>query len=120
MTRSMGQNRKYKIAIKHGFIKGTFFAKPLAYHEDYTAEIKQNFPAELDKSKPVSMQQASATFGGCASCTSNGDCSKRSRFLCKAAGIFCTTLCHKRRGANKQCTLFSDLCTECTDVVESW
>ena len=119
VIRSKGMNHKYKIASKHGFIKGTFLAKQLTYHEGYNSEIIQIFPAELDKSKPISIQQACTTFGGHASCTCKGDCSKSSRCSCKAAGVFCTTLCHKGRGANQKCTLFSEFCEECTDVVET-
>jgi hypothetical protein len=121
VIRSMGQNCKYKIACKHGFIKGTFFAKQLTHHEGYNTEIMQISPAELDKSKPVSTQQVCTTAGGHASCTFKSDCSKSSK-PCKAAGIFCTTVCHKGRGANKQCILFRDLCTKFTkftDVLES-
>jgi hypothetical protein len=33
VIRSKGMNQKYKIASKHGFIKGTFPAKQLTYHK---------------------------------------------------------------------------------------
>jgi hypothetical protein len=62
VLRSKGQNYKYKIASKHGFIKGTFLAKQLMHHEGYNTEIIQIFPAELDKSKPLSIQQTCSTF----------------------------------------------------------
>jgi hypothetical protein len=114
-----GHKHKYKIARKHGFIKGMFNAQQLAYWKGYSPEITQIFPAQLKKHKSVSIQQACTAFGSQASCTCKGDCSKISRYSCKAGGIFCTILCHKGRGANKECTLFSDLCTECTVVVES-
>ncbi len=103
----------------HGFMKGTFIAQQLACWEGYTAEKIQILSAQLDKSKPISIQQACTAFGGQASCTCKGDCSKISRCSCKAAGIFCTTLCLRGSGVNKICTLFSDLCTDCTDIVES-
>ncbi len=119
MIRSKGQNHKYKIASKHGFIKGTFLAKQLTYCEGYNAETIQIFPAELDKSKLISIQQACTTFGGRSSCTCKGDSSKSSRCPCKASGVFCTMLCHRGRGGNQKCMLFSDFCMECRDVDET-
>jgi hypothetical protein len=110
---------KYKIASKHGFIKGTFIAQQLANQESYTAEIIQIFPVQLNKNKPISIKAACTAFGGQASCTCKGDWLKISRCSCKAASVFCAPLCHKGRGANKKCTLFNYLFTECTDVVES-
>ncbi len=85
VIRNKGHNPKYKLASKQGFIKRTFLAKHLSYHEGYTSEIIQIFPAQLDKKKPVSIHHACTAFRGQTSCACKGDCSKISRCLCKAA-----------------------------------
>jgi hypothetical protein len=97
-----GHQHKYKVVSKHGFIKRTILATQLAYHEGYTQEIIQIFPAQLDKSKPISIQHAYTLFGGHASCTCKGDCSKITRYSSKTVGVFCTSLCHKGRGEIKK------------------
>jgi hypothetical protein len=107
-----GKSTKYKLATKHGFLKGTFSNDQLDYRKNYTGDILQIKPLELDTEKELSVQQAATAFGGHACCNCQGDCSKISRCSCKAAGTFCTSLCHRGRGGNKQCTLFSDLCND--------
>jgi hypothetical protein len=103
---------KYVLATKHGYLKGFFRKEQLDYRENYTADILQINLTNLDRDKPLSVQQACMAFGGHASCSCQGDCSKISRCSCRAAGTFCTSLCHRGRGSNKTCTLFSDLyCT---------
>jgi hypothetical protein len=109
---SKGKSTKYKVATKHGFLKETFSGDLLDYGKNYTSDILQIKPSELEKEKELSVIQAATAFGGHASCNCQGDCSKLSRCSCKAAGTFCTSLCHRGRGGNKQCTLFSDLCCE--------
>jgi hypothetical protein len=83
----------------HGFIKGMFNAQQLAYWKGYTPEITQIFPAQLDKNKPVSIQQACTAFGSQASCTCKGDCSKISRMLMQS----CRDILHHSISQRERC-----------------
>ena len=74
-----GKSTKYKLATKHGFLKGTFSNDQLDYRKNYTGDILQIKPSELDTEKELSVQQAATAFGGHACCNCQGDCSKISR-----------------------------------------
>jgi len=105
-----GDCRVYSVASKHGYIRGTFMRDNLQHHKNYTAEIL-NFSTELDGfKKNLSLQNACDEVALGTSCNCSGDCSKIAHCSCKAAGTFCTSLCHSGRGKNKKCTLLEDLC----------
>ncbi len=50
---SKGKSTKYKIATKHGILKGTFSGDQLDYRKNYTADILQIKPSELEKEKEM-------------------------------------------------------------------
>jgi hypothetical protein len=91
----------------------------LIHHKNYTAQIL-NYSTEVEGfKKNLSLQKACDELALGTSCNCSGDCSKNARCSCKAAGTFCTSLCHSGRGKNRKCTLLEDLCcSEPDDDVE--
>jgi hypothetical protein len=74
MNKGKSKSTKYKLATKHGFLKGTFSNDQLDYRKNYTSDIPQIKPLELDTEKELSVQQAATAFGGHACCNCQGDC----------------------------------------------
>jgi hypothetical protein len=114
-----GDVNVYNVASKHGYIRGTFMRDDLIHHKNYTAQIL-NYSTEVEGfKKNLSLQKACDELALGTSCNCSGDCSKNARCSCKAAGTFCTSLCHSGRGKNRKCTLLEDLCcSEPDDDVE--
>jgi hypothetical protein len=114
-----GDVTKYTVASKFGYLRGIFVRRDLSHRKNYTAAIL-NLDPEVDGfKKSLSLQDAcnELALGVTYNCT--GDCSTISRCSCKAAGTFCTSLCHSGRGKNKKCTLFNDLCCSGSDNSDS-
>ncbi len=65
--------------------------------------------------KNVSLQEAGNAVALNTHCNCTGDCSNNAWCCSKAAGTFCTSLCHSGIGKNKKCTLLDDLCCSGSD-----
>jgi hypothetical protein len=76
-----GKSIKYKLATKHGFLKGTFSGEQLDYRKCYTGDILQIKPLELDKEKVLSVQQAATEFWGNTCCNCQGGLFKNIKVL---------------------------------------
>jgi hypothetical protein len=77
------KSTKYKLATKHGFLKGTYSGDQLDYRKCYTGDILQIKPLELDKEKELSVQLAVTTSGGHACCNCQGTVQKYQGALVK-------------------------------------
>ncbi len=118
-TSMKGDVTKYTVASKFGYLRGTFVRRDLSHRKNYTVPIL-NLDPEVDGLKEnLSLQDAcnELALGVTGNCS--GDCSSISCCSCKAAGTFCTSLCHSGRGKNKKCTLLNDLCCSGSDNSES-
>jgi hypothetical protein len=111
MITAVNNKRDYKVytvASKHRYIRGMFVRDDLNHHKNYTAQIL-NLSTDIEGlKKNLSLQNACDEVALGTSCNCSGDCSKIAHCSCKAAGTFCTSLCHSGRGKNKKCTLLKD------------
>jgi hypothetical protein len=83
---------KICISNQQGSLEGLFRREQLDYRENYAAEILQINISGMDKDKPLSVQKACTAFGGHASCSCQGVCSKIARCSGREARSFCTSM----------------------------
>lgn len=110
--------KRYSVATKQGHIRGTYGRKDLQYRKNYNGKIL-GFNVDKPGFKKISLQEACNEIALNAQCNCTGNCSTIAWCSRKAAGTFCTSLCHSGSGKCKKCILLDDLCCSGLDQYSS-